>query len=185
MIVLFGLCASFAGAQSLELPSHFASGMVLQQHADVELWGQAAPGAEVRVTVSWDKAAHKAVSDDNGRWRVVVRTPCGELRSLHADLCMRQGTHRVERRIGRRCMAARRTEQHADEFPRQCRPTGRRRTAYLVALPPSEHTAFPGQKRIFMPGKRYDPHRGNVDSGKSDECERIQRRGLYFRREVA
>ena len=75
MIVLFGLCASFAGAQSLELPSHFASGMVLQQHADVELWGQAAPGAEVRVTVSWDKAAHKAVSDDNGRWRVVVRTP--------------------------------------------------------------------------------------------------------------
>ena len=36
LIILFGLCASPAGAQGLELPPVFASGMVLQQQADVE-----------------------------------------------------------------------------------------------------------------------------------------------------
>ncbi|WP_295911661.1 sialate O-acetylesterase [uncultured Alistipes sp.] len=75
MTALFGLCASLAGAQSLELPPHFASGMVLQQQADVELWGRAAPGAEVQIVASWDKATHKTVADDSGRWSVVVRTP--------------------------------------------------------------------------------------------------------------
>lgn len=49
LIILFGLCASPAGAQGLELPPVFASGMVLQQQADVELWGEARPGARVRV----------------------------------------------------------------------------------------------------------------------------------------
>ena len=39
LVVLFGFCASLAGAQGLELPPIFASGMVLQQQAGVELWG--------------------------------------------------------------------------------------------------------------------------------------------------
>ncbi len=75
LAALLGFCALNAGAQGLELPPQFASGMVLQHSADVELWGWAEPGAEVRTTVSWDKAAHKTVADAAGRWSIVVRTP--------------------------------------------------------------------------------------------------------------
>lgn len=39
LIVLFGCCACLVRAQHLELPPLFASGMVLQQQTDVELWG--------------------------------------------------------------------------------------------------------------------------------------------------
>ena len=75
LIILFGLCASPAGAQGLELPPVFASGMVLQQQADVELWGEARPGARVRVRASWTKARPEADADARGRWSVTLRTP--------------------------------------------------------------------------------------------------------------
>ena len=75
LIILFGLCASPAGAQGLELPPVFASGMVLQQQADVELWGEARPGARVRVRASWTKARPEADADAGGRWWVTLRTP--------------------------------------------------------------------------------------------------------------
>ena len=61
LIVLFGCCACLVRAQHLELPPLFASGMVLQQQTDVELWGWARPGAKVRVRDSWPGARAEAV----------------------------------------------------------------------------------------------------------------------------
>lgn len=78
LIVLFGCCVLRAGAQHLphlELPPQFASGMVLQQQADVELWGWAPSGAKVRVRGSWAGARGEAVSDDRGRWSLTLQTP--------------------------------------------------------------------------------------------------------------
>lgn len=49
--------------------------MVLQQQADVELWGEARPGARVRVQASWTKARPEADADARGRWSVTLRTP--------------------------------------------------------------------------------------------------------------
>lgn len=75
LLALFGFCALRAGAQHLELPPIFASGMVLQQQMDVELWGWATPGAKVRVRGSWPGAKAEAVSDARGRWSLTLRTP--------------------------------------------------------------------------------------------------------------
>lgn len=77
----FVLCALLllgvltARAQELRLPPVFASGMVLQQQADVEIWGSAAPGARVRLRASWTRRPSTAVADARGRWSVRVQTP--------------------------------------------------------------------------------------------------------------
>lgn len=75
LIVLFVCCACLVRAQHLELPPLFASGMVLQQQSDVELWGWARPGAKIRVRTSWSRARAEAVSDSRGRWSVSLHTP--------------------------------------------------------------------------------------------------------------
>ena len=53
----------------------FTDNMVLQQKTDAPVWGKAAPGAEVSVYTSWNKAVYKAVADHDGKWSVKVRTP--------------------------------------------------------------------------------------------------------------
>lgn len=75
LTLLLGLCVSAAGAHELRLPPQFASGMVLQQQADVDLRGRARPGARVRVRASWTKVRHVAVADARGCWAVRLRTP--------------------------------------------------------------------------------------------------------------
>ena len=94
LVVLFGFCASLAGAQGLELPPIFASGMVLQQQTDVELWGKARPGARVRVRASWTKARPETVADDRGRWSVSLRTPEAGYESR--TLTVESGRERLE-----------------------------------------------------------------------------------------
>lgn len=75
LIVLFVCCACLVRAQHLELPPLFASGMVLQQQSDVELWGWARPGAKIRVRTSWSRTRAEAVADSRGRWSVSLSTP--------------------------------------------------------------------------------------------------------------
>lgn len=64
-----------ANSGKLRLPSIFASGMVLQQQADVEIWGWAAPRTEVVVNTGWDDKTNSGISDANGRWIIKVTTP--------------------------------------------------------------------------------------------------------------
>ena len=59
------------------LPKVLGSNMVLQQNADVNLWGKADADAKVTVKVSWDKAKIKTTADENGNWAVKVATPAG------------------------------------------------------------------------------------------------------------
>lgn len=59
----------------VKLPSVLSSGMVLQQHTDVRLWGLADAGAVVKVAVSWDKRSLRAKADTDGKWELSVRTP--------------------------------------------------------------------------------------------------------------
>lgn len=59
----------------VKLPSVISSGMVLQQQSDVKLWGMAKAKTSVIVKVSWDSSTYRAVSDTDGRWALMVRTP--------------------------------------------------------------------------------------------------------------
>ena len=58
----------------VSLPVIFGDNMVLQQNADVPLWGKAAPGKTVQVKTSWDKKSYKTVAGEDGKWKVVVKT---------------------------------------------------------------------------------------------------------------
>lgn len=55
--------------------SLFTSNMVLQQNAEVPIWGWAQPGVIVSVSGSWNKQKVSARSDTSGKWMVKLRTP--------------------------------------------------------------------------------------------------------------
>ena len=57
-------------AQAVELPRIFADGMVLQRDQPVRVWGQAAPGARVRVAFAGRDASTQAAAD--GRWSLAL-----------------------------------------------------------------------------------------------------------------
>ena len=75
---LFSLCISL-GAWSnaladVHLPRFFSDNMILQQNQTNAIWGWADPGEKVVVHASW-KATSSTVTDDEGRWKVFLKTP--------------------------------------------------------------------------------------------------------------
>lgn len=73
--ILAALMSTWNCLSALELPEQLGNHAVLQQLADVKLWGWASPEAMVSITPSWsgDKSSVKADSD--GRWNVRIPTP--------------------------------------------------------------------------------------------------------------
>ena len=74
ILLLVGACS--VGVQArVRLPHIIGDNMVLQQQADVRLWGWAQPGRNVKVTTSWSSQTVTARADRSGRWLVQVHTP--------------------------------------------------------------------------------------------------------------
>ncbi|MCC6682763.1 MAG: sialate O-acetylesterase [Phycisphaeraceae bacterium] len=67
-VLLFVSISSAAAAQSLRIASIFGSHMVLQAEQPQTIWGWAAPGARVTVSVAGQNVS--AVADKTGRWQV-------------------------------------------------------------------------------------------------------------------
>ncbi|MEM1136895.1 MAG: sialate O-acetylesterase [Bacteroidota bacterium] len=67
-------CFTFSHA-AITLPSIFADNMVLQQNAEVTIWGWGKPVENVTVNCSWAKGTKETVVDSQGNWRVTVATP--------------------------------------------------------------------------------------------------------------
>ena len=59
----------------VKLPAVLSDNMVLQQQAEVKLWGTARANSTVRVTTSWDKRSYRTTADADGAWLVEVATP--------------------------------------------------------------------------------------------------------------
>ncbi|MCC9135575.1 sialate O-acetylesterase [Pontibacter silvestris] len=59
---------------NIKLPALLADHMVLQQQADVALWGWADPGETVEVIGSWNNKKVKATADAQGNWQLKVST---------------------------------------------------------------------------------------------------------------
>lgn len=57
------------------LPGLVGNNMVLQQQAEVNLWGKAAAEKKVTVQTSWDKKVYTTRASSGGDWQVSVRTP--------------------------------------------------------------------------------------------------------------
>ena len=95
LMILAALLALPGFSGELRLAGVFSDNMVLQRETACPVWGWAAPGARVSVSVSWSRKAVSAVADADGRWRVSVRTP--EAGGPYT-MTVRSGKERLERR---------------------------------------------------------------------------------------
>ena len=77
LLLVAAVALSFGASAKVVLTKVLGSNMVLQQNADVNLWGKADADAKITVKVSWDKAKIKTQADENGNWAVKVATPAG------------------------------------------------------------------------------------------------------------
>lgn len=59
----------------VQLPSVLSSNMVLQQQANVKLWGKAKENSSVTIKTSWDNRTYKTTADKQGKWLLNVSTP--------------------------------------------------------------------------------------------------------------
>lgn len=49
--------------------------MVLQQKSTVKLWGWAAPGEKISITVGWDNSSYQAQATNDAKWITEIKTP--------------------------------------------------------------------------------------------------------------
>ena len=59
----------------VKLASIFTDNMVLQQKAQVPIWGWATPGKNVKVSTSWNGRNYSGKADNTGKWLIKVATP--------------------------------------------------------------------------------------------------------------
>lgn len=62
-------------AQKLRLPSFFSKNMVLQQQENVNFWGWARAGQEVKILASWSKDTIKTITSGDAEWKTSILTP--------------------------------------------------------------------------------------------------------------
>lgn len=62
-------------AQDMRLGTIFTDNMVLQQQAQVPVWGWAKENSKISIKVSWNEESYEGVADKNGKWKILVTTP--------------------------------------------------------------------------------------------------------------
>ncbi|WP_162054862.1 sialate O-acetylesterase [Pontibacter pamirensis] len=74
--VLLALSLSMVNAAwAVTVPAIFSDHMVLQQNAEIIIWGSAKSGEEVTVTGSWDNKPVKTKASNLAKWSVKLKTP--------------------------------------------------------------------------------------------------------------
>lgn len=63
-----------ANIHALDVPSVISDNMVLQRNSVARIWGTAAPGEAVALSVSWCSESFSVVADDLGQWLVSIPT---------------------------------------------------------------------------------------------------------------
>ena len=59
----------------ITLPALFSDNMVIQQQANVTLWGTAKPSSIVKLITSWNEKTYQTNSDSSGNWSLNIVTP--------------------------------------------------------------------------------------------------------------
>lgn len=59
----------------VKMPAIFGDHMILQQQTDAAIWGKASPLKNVSVKTSWDGKSYSTRADNNGNWKLKVKTP--------------------------------------------------------------------------------------------------------------
>ena len=74
LAIIFLLGAVLGARADVRLPSVFGDHMVLQQNADVAVWGWAYEGETVLIETTWGVKT-QTVADARGEWHIKIRTP--------------------------------------------------------------------------------------------------------------
>ena len=74
-LISFLLVLAGSVSAKVVLPAIFSDNMVLQQNAQVNLWGKATPGERVSVKTSWTDKAVTTKAAADGKWTVKLKTP--------------------------------------------------------------------------------------------------------------
>jgi sialate O-acetylesterase len=69
------LLISVSMQAEVKMPAIFGNHMVLQQQTDAAIWGKASPSKNVSVKTSWDGKSYTTRADNNGNWKLKVKTP--------------------------------------------------------------------------------------------------------------
>ncbi len=72
-LLLLVLSTCFLQA-AVKLPYFFSDNMVLQQQANAAIWGEAKPGATLRITTSWNRKTYTVQVDEAGKWNTHIST---------------------------------------------------------------------------------------------------------------
>lgn len=75
LIIAFCLLAMVGLKAEVRLPAVFSDNMLLQQKSNVLIWGWADKGTLVRLVASWDNKVNEVHADDQGKWKLNIRTP--------------------------------------------------------------------------------------------------------------
>lgn len=73
--MIVALLAASTTAHAVELPGVLGDNMVLQQRADVRLWGWSKPEDTVEIKVSWNGKKQRVKADSKGNWSFSIPTP--------------------------------------------------------------------------------------------------------------
>lgn len=89
-----GLCAGLlpVSGQELSTAAVFSSHMVLQQQSEVAVWGYGRPGSRVMAETTWSNEKTSCKVDENGRWKLMLRTPEGSFDQHTVTLSDRKQT---------------------------------------------------------------------------------------------
>lgn len=60
---------------NVNLPAIFGDHMVLQQNAEITIWGWASPTEEISLYASWGEDIYETVADNHARWEIKISTP--------------------------------------------------------------------------------------------------------------
>ncbi|MDR1097074.1 MAG: sialate O-acetylesterase [Tannerella sp.] len=75
LLFLFSVILTSGINSEIKLPAIVGDHMVLQQKANVNLWGRADANKDVTVRCSWNNTVHTARAGNDGKWILQVSTP--------------------------------------------------------------------------------------------------------------
>ena len=74
------LCGVLNARAGIRLSPLFTDNAVLQQNCQAPVWGEATPGANIRVEPSWTKRIYHTKAGSDGKWMLRIDTPKGSFR---------------------------------------------------------------------------------------------------------
>lgn len=75
LIIVTLIFAVISSDAKVTLSCIFQDNMVLQQNANVAIWGKATPGKNVQITASWTNEKFSVLTDKDGKWITRIPTP--------------------------------------------------------------------------------------------------------------